>query len=321
MNYEIIDGPTLGEKLKNTVSAQTAEVKLAVAYIGQGAVDILGVNGLHKVKVICDFLSGGTNPQAVDALVDAGVEVKHLNGLHAKIGIIGNAFSFVGSSNLSKNGMADDTDFKRYERIVVIEGVERTILDDWGDMWKASSVISPQMKEIANAKWKLRQEHRALEAMCGAAQSLVEILKSSPEQLDALNVHMIVYEPLNEDEEAKFEAGEEALKAHNTEVVEAYWDWKELPTQGFLVDFDKPLNRKLSYNGLYYRDTSKFKDTDTPDGTFHAAVSVHSAHGIKCEKHDQSKIKKAFSRFRKDHPADAEGAWCFQISELSRYLE
>ena len=321
MKFEIVDGPTLGKMLNKTTSGTDTSVKLAVAYIGYGAVDLLGGGDMNQSQIVCDYVSGGTNPAAVEALIEAGADVKHLDGLHAKIGIVGNALSFVGSANLSRNGIADDPQINRHERVVVFEGVEKTVANDWQYLWDLSSEISDEMK-VAAAAWRLRQRHNLIEATTNTQSNLIDVLVSSPDLLDALNVHMVVYEELTEEEKPAFEKGKAKVQKQNFESVEAYWNWQELPENGFLVDFYKPARSSIGYCGLYYRDTSKFIDAENAHDSFQAAVMVHSMHGIVCESQDQAKIKRAFYRYREDnHPSNADGAWCFPVSELANYLD
>lgn len=78
---------------------------VAVAYVGQGAAKLFPAN-TAKTRLMCDLFSPGTNPEAVRQLQSIGVEVKRLDGLHAKVYLF-DAFAVVGSANASLNALGD----------------------------------------------------------------------------------------------------------------------------------------------------------------------------------------------------------------------
>ena len=76
----------------------------AVAFWGKGASDLLKKkNRGAKAKIICNLMSGGTNPYEVEKLMKIA-HVKQLNDLHAKV-YIGRDSSIVASANVSGNGL------------------------------------------------------------------------------------------------------------------------------------------------------------------------------------------------------------------------
>lgn len=96
-------------------------VRLAVAFWGRGAADKLGLqdNSVVRTQVVCNLVSGGTNPNEIRTLLSRGVDVKQLDDLHAKLGVIDD-LSFLGSSNMSTNGLGP-----RRLSIRVIRGPQR----------------------------------------------------------------------------------------------------------------------------------------------------------------------------------------------------
>ena len=75
----------------------------AVAFWGKGASDLLKKKQGAKAKIICNLMSGGTNPYEVERLMTVA-HVKQLNELHAKV-YIGRDSSIVASANVSANGL------------------------------------------------------------------------------------------------------------------------------------------------------------------------------------------------------------------------
>src|SRR3954447_20788239 len=84
-----------------------AEARVAIAYWGATALDLLGLDAAARgTKVICNLESGCTDPSTIREL-RARLGKSHVRthaGLHAKV-CIGKAGVIVGSSNASVRGL------------------------------------------------------------------------------------------------------------------------------------------------------------------------------------------------------------------------
>ena len=109
---QLIDGEQLKVQLENAI--QTSESKLVVisAYITQVAVDWLAkhVPQYIDVVMVCrlqpfDVINGSTHISALIKAIDKGWSVSCLHSLHAKIYAIDDALIYVGSANLTSNGL------------------------------------------------------------------------------------------------------------------------------------------------------------------------------------------------------------------------
>ena len=82
------------------------EAVLAVAFWGEGAQERLGLTKKHAgmVTIFCDPESGACNPDALEELLEIGIEVRAKRHLHAKVLWTPKAV-IIGSSNVSANGL------------------------------------------------------------------------------------------------------------------------------------------------------------------------------------------------------------------------
>lgn len=104
MQSKFLHGEQLRAQIVSTLKGERRD--LAVAFIGAGAIERAGLSNAEGTRIICDLWSGGCNPDAVRDLHEAGVQIRNLRDLHAKI-YIGDSTAVVGSANLSSNGFGD----------------------------------------------------------------------------------------------------------------------------------------------------------------------------------------------------------------------
>ncbi|MBC7102912.1 MAG: phospholipase D family protein [Parvibaculum sp.] len=85
---------------------RSSDVSAAVAYWGKNSVKETGITQRKKgsTRILCDLFSGACNPDEVLKLLKCGVEVKTLDGMHAKVWVNRDT-AIVGSANASANGL------------------------------------------------------------------------------------------------------------------------------------------------------------------------------------------------------------------------
>ena len=108
----LLDGDKLREQLETYVPQAKEEIIFISAYITQSAIDWLIKLRPQNVKshIICrltpsDVMSGATHLSALKTAIRSGIKVSCLHSLHAKIYAIDNKSIFVGSANLTNNGL------------------------------------------------------------------------------------------------------------------------------------------------------------------------------------------------------------------------
>lgn len=113
-----------------------SKIKCAVAFWGKGASDLFSNSKAKSIEIVCNLMSGGTNPDEIETIMDdikKNGEVRMDNTLHAKVfwtdkGMV------IGSANASANGLS-------------LEGAEI-------EGWKEMSVLIEDQKLIKEAeKW------------------------------------------------------------------------------------------------------------------------------------------------------------------------
>ncbi len=109
---DLIDGDKLRQKLEFALPHAKKTVAFISAYITQTAIDWF-CNLLPpciEVRVICrllpsDVLSGSSQLSALSTALEKGIRVSCLHSLHAKIYAIDDEIIYVGSANLTNNGL------------------------------------------------------------------------------------------------------------------------------------------------------------------------------------------------------------------------
>lgn len=101
-----LQGDELTKKIRSIL--KEPNLMCAVAYWGaesQGWLEPTAPHAAVKKRIICDALSGGSNPSVIsDLRARSDVEIRHCEALHAKV-YIGSGECVVASSNASTNGV------------------------------------------------------------------------------------------------------------------------------------------------------------------------------------------------------------------------
>lgn len=109
---KILDGDKLREKLEAILPGAQRKVVFISAYITQPGFDWFDEHTPTNIDkhIICrllpsDVIFGSTHLSALKAALEAGIKVSCLHSLHAKIYSIDDETIFIGSANLTKNGL------------------------------------------------------------------------------------------------------------------------------------------------------------------------------------------------------------------------
>lgn len=301
-----------GTELQNTLReawADKSDARLAVAFWGRGAADLLGMSSANGARVICNLSLGGTFPDEVRTLLDRGAETRHLPTLHTKLGVVGGV-SFLGSSKMSRNGFGGLEEFS-----VVYRGERVEIAERFETIWSRAVPVDESILETAEQIWRRRQTFEARRRIDVAPNgTLLDLLQCDPKALDHLPAFVVTYEP----------GGSKALERANTTVRkgfgvewECFEDWNELPDEGYLFEFTEE-NDRFAWNGIWRRD----QDVPGPSG-FQAAQRVYRISGRGIGTGSPSILIGALSRMRDDRvlpKADEDGARLFPLGRLATYL-
>lgn len=280
------------------------EKSMAVAFVGAG----LSKRLAGKVKIICNLMSGATNPDEVAALQDLpGVEVRNHSKLHAKVYITEDTL-IVGSANLSTNGIG---------------------LEDEAAGWLEASIVTHHQKLIVEAQewfislWGSDDEtEKITSAMLAEARKLFEAArKRRPfvgmglEVLRDRDYHCVIYK------NDQCSPGAHQLMNQNVGAdwqkrgYGIYEEWgADLPI-GFLIDHHLK-DGKLRYAGIWRHDGYRLESEET---------DVQIAMKIKNPCFAAKELTRALSdnldKLWPDHDHQSEGGVVIPINDVLAVLE
>lgn len=314
---KILNGDDLSTLLTETIT-HDRRVRMAVAFWGAGAMKHLRLKNHPAAQLICNLMSGGTNPHEVKKLIESGIKVRAHSRLHAKIGIIGDQFSFVGSSNVSANGLGfEGNDAAGWEEAnVVFDGIEERVLARFDALWRASVEITQVDLDRAKITWESRQKTNARVNLSG---TLIDAITNSPDLLDRAEVNVAIYHRLNPDEQQIVEIANQQVIQNYGEEFCVYWDWPELPIDGLLLDYERPPQGPIAFTGIYRRQP-EFQDFTNDGENYQVAYTVKDVFGLTVSKQDKERLRRAVMTYIRSHDADEDGAHLFPVSALRRIL-
>lgn len=139
---------------------ESKSLSVAVAFWGKSSDSVFKSKKGLPIRIICNLMSGGTNPDPIRILRDTpGVEIRQMNDLHAKM-IVGEKHAIVGSANFSTNGLrledAQESSWKE-AGILTTDAVEISSIQSWFDnLWPLSGVIEDEHLKQAEEIWNTR---------------------------------------------------------------------------------------------------------------------------------------------------------------------
>lgn len=320
MTHSLLDGPALDRKLKAAIK-NADQVKLAVAFWGRGASNRLGLK--PKAKVICNLKSGGTNPDEIRKMLNEEIEVRQHNSLHAKIGCIGNEMSFVGSSNMSANGLGEEGDATKgwEESNIVFPSLERSVEKRFDSLWNSSKKITQKCLERAEETWRKRQQaNNTVTASQHKSKSFRRLLSKNPDWLKTNNIYVVVYPKLTKEDELAVRPTRKRVKVEYGPKFDVYWEWTTLPKDAHLLDYAQSPGKRLAFHGIYQR-LPELRDFKEKRVCYQVTLKVKEIDGVTLQSADKEVLKKAVALCIKDKKACKDGTYCFPVSDLVDYLE
>lgn len=156
-----ISSSTYRQEIEKLIKESTA-VCFAVAYWGKDSESLLIQFPTVKMRIICNLLSGGTNPEPIKKLMcRKNIEVRRLDNLHAKV-ILNETLAIVGSANLSTNGLnhENDGDPGWIEAGVTIkDSVQLKVVTEWFErQWSLTNEITESNLNTAQENWDKRRK-------------------------------------------------------------------------------------------------------------------------------------------------------------------
>lgn len=150
-------------EVKALASAATP-VDMAIAFWGRGAQDLIAASQCGRRRIICNLVSGGTNPMVIRALLSAAdIDVRQDESLHAKV-ILGTGHGIVGSANFSANGLGFESDDRGSwieAGYLLRDHTHLTEARRWFEkLWKSAQEITEDMLVAAEENWRRNRARR-----------------------------------------------------------------------------------------------------------------------------------------------------------------
>lgn len=251
---KLLNGAELNKLLEKTITSDCS-VRMAVAFWGTGAKKQLNLSGNLNAKLICNLTTGGTNPHEIESMIESSLDVKMHNKLHAKIGLIGDDFSFVGSSNMSANGLGfEGGELDGWEEAnVVFEGTNTDISSRFDELWKQSKKIKKEHLKKAKEAWNQRRAmtiEQQPEEDAGI-KSLWDTITNRPEDLNATPLHIAYYYELDDAGIKEIEEAQEEVKKEYGKQSHVFLEWPKLPV-GYIISVCRSNKRTRGLKDVEY---------------------------------------------------------------------
>lgn len=210
-------------------------IDIAVAFWGSGSDKLFEVSQMKK-RVICNLLTGGTNPAPIKAIkLQTDTTVRNNHTLHAKV-VLTDKLLITGSANISTNGLhfeGDELNGWSEAAIATDDPDLMTQAKAWFEQqWIASSEISEQDLTNAQLQW---QRSRANRTPIHTRQ--FKDLTTS--DLLGRNIFVVLYRDYASPEAyKKYEeiATSVDVMSANRKMLDFYEDWESLPLNSYIID-------------------------------------------------------------------------------------
>jgi hypothetical protein len=201
------------------IMKKQGEALIAVAFWGDGGATTAGVLGRTngKTRVLCDLFSGSCNPDEIATLRKSKIEVRSLDGMHAKVWCVDEEI-VIGSANASANGLG----FEGKEllgnteaAVLVNDSVFAKKVRAWFEKcWRDLQTRKIGSKEVddVRALWELRRRQRHRQG----TKTLLEALSAPGTKKLFERVRVVAYKPSDVSNEVE-RAYDEQVKATYSE--------------------------------------------------------------------------------------------------------
>lgn len=279
-------------------------IKCAVAFWGDRAPFILGLNSLNKpVQIICNFESGACNPKIIRELLGIPkVGVKSHERLHAKV-YWTEYGAIVGSSNASANGLS----FESYEingwleaNILVNEPEILKQIELWFDeLWQKSHSIDSTQIDVIEKFWQRRRNIRNVPGI-KLGSSLLTALEQNRDNFKDFNVFVLISRhDLSQEATNTFKnwAKQENIQSSQ---VSCYESWNHLQADSTVISLYYGPRGGFAYLGLWYISDPKidirFKYSKGEKGHITVCFARQDLSGLILKEEDVSLLKEKIDR-------------------------
>lgn len=270
------------------------DLAVAVAFWGENAEELFSDWNGKSLRILCNLRTGGTNPSAIEALMNRkNIEVRFLDTLHAKL-IVGQEEVIIGSANFSTDGLNHEYDevTSGWHEAGLISAQRPTIRRalEWFDRrWSTAHKIKDVDLREAKANWLKRRNNRISPSR---ATALVD------ESLANLRDREIYLSIWNEDVSAEAEKQFESIRpsieatgaqAKNIGYYEEFPELHQMPENASLISVELGEEGVLKIDGSWrrlHKFDSKIPYRKGPKGVLSVVVKESDVQGFKFRSSD-----------------------------------
>lgn len=249
------------QHLAEWVRNQRDNIDIAVAFWGDGAVEMLGLSPDRAFRILLDLGTGGTNPNEVRKLLKiAPKSVRCVDRLHAKA-YIAEKELVLGSANASANGLGlEGTEATRWRELGLRTDDVNAVKEakSWFDrQWRSAKLIDKEMLQAAEKAWKNRQRTRPI-STAQKRENLLDAVRASPSEFRNRGIWvMVIIDDLSKKAKTELRKIKKQI-GYEPLVIEG---WPSMPANAKLVCFTKfPDDDFQKYgNGILFTGEQKQK--------------------------------------------------------------
>jgi len=271
MTTKFLDGASVTTEIRRLVEVST-NVRMAVAFWGKGAAQELGlVKKGAAATIICNLISGGTNPNEIEAIKKKGVNVRQCDNIHGKVYIFDDRV-ILGSSNASANGLAlqgRELSGWHEANVLIDDPTFYASVSSWYHQLPHREIEDDDLQKAQDA-YK-RRRAAVLDHWDG--ENLIDALRQNTDKFRLKNIYICAY---TEDLDSKGRALVRQEQKTRPEVGGFGWD---VGRDATLVCFSM-YSGNIKFDGFW--KTRDYKDTAKRSGTqVWFAESVPEVNGIR----------------------------------------
>ena len=303
MQKKVVDGFELKKLLKKHIS-KNKDVSLAVAYWGQNTVDELGLREVEKLRIICNLDHGGTNPAVIKDLMRYA-NVRMHKQVHAKIGYM-DSLSFLGSSNMSENGLSSPLSGGHEEANMVFDGCYKGVQEKFEILWNGSDDVTRQALAKARRDWDWNNNNR---------------VKKLARMFQFKDAYVLTFEETDEEDDKILDDANARAENEFGNRYDVFWGWPEIPHDVSLLCFQET-EREGKLNNFswddFWRRESKIEDQEYDGNIFQIVRKIRGV-GEDDTKVLEAALRKAL-KAGKLPDKDCDGARCFPFHCLFPHI-
>lgn len=254
-------------------------IDAAVAFWGAGS-EHLFLNSSAPTRLVCNLLSGGTNPSPIQSLRNAGrVQIHHSSKLHSKV-LLTDTVAIIGSANFSTNGLHYEGDELAGWLEAGIQTDDPEILSQvtswFAEIWKSSLTIEEADLIAAAKNWK---RSRSTRPSGPKAKSFDQLVKAD---LQGRPVYLVLWSdkatPAGHRafERVKEEVAETPVQGIKNQELDFYEGWPLLPEDTYLIDAEISPGGTVKVGKLYRR----LPELDPKDRSIQVVTQASKLQGL-----------------------------------------